>query len=552
MEFGSSNFPIFTKNDDLDDVRRSVKFHPTIWGEYFLAYASTEISSVEKDELQKQKKMMRKVLNQTPDDSSHKLELIDAIQRLGVSYHFEEEIGKSLKCIYDIYSECSNKDNNVRSVALRFRLLRQQGYAISPDVFSKFTDKEGNFNEMMFENVEDLLDLYEAAHFGVDGDEILDKALEFSSSKLQFLLPIMTTSLSKQVKEALKIPILKSLTRLGAWKFIAAYQQHKSHNEILLNFAKLDFNIVQKMHQKELSLITRWWKDLNFTNKLSFARDRVAECYFWILGVYFEPQYQFERRILTKVLALISIMDDIYDIYGTLEDLQLFTRIVQRWDVNDLDQLPPYMGICYKAFLDVYLEMEAEVENGGESYLVQYTKEEMKKLTRAFLQEAEWVYSKYMPTMEEYTEVALVTTGHAMMATLSLIGVRNTVTKKDLEWITSKPLIVQASAIVCRFMDDIVGFGIEKKYTAVHCYMNQNGASKMDTFAQLREQVKKAWKDMNQECLEPTPVSMSILKPVVDLARVIHLLYADNDDYTNSQTNTRDYISCVLVEPLTT
>ncbi|XP_020553831.1 beta-caryophyllene synthase-like isoform X2 [Sesamum indicum] len=479
MEFGSSNFPIFTKNDDLDDVRRSVKFHPTIWGEYFLAYASTEISSVEKDELQKQKKMMRKVLNQTPDDSSHKLELIDAIQRLGVSYHFEEEIGKSLKCIYDIYSECSNKDNNVRSVALRFRLLRQQGYAISPDVFSKFTDKEGNFNEMMFENVEDLLDLYEAAHFGVDGDEILDKALEFSSSKLQFLLPIMTTSLSKQVKEALKIPILKSLTRLGAWKFIAAYQQHKSHNEILLNFAKLDFNIVQKMHQKELSLITRW-------------------------------------------------------------------------DVNDLDQLPPYMGICYKAFLDVYLEMEAEVENGGESYLVQYTKEEMKKLTRAFLQEAEWVYSKYMPTMEEYTEVALVTTGHAMMATLSLIGVRNTVTKKDLEWITSKPLIVQASAIVCRFMDDIVGFGIEKKYTAVHCYMNQNGASKMDTFAQLREQVKKAWKDMNQECLEPTPVSMSILKPVVDLARVIHLLYADNDDYTNSQTNTRDYISCVLVEPLTT
>ncbi|KAL0362766.1 UNVERIFIED_CONTAM: Germacrene-D synthase [Sesamum calycinum] len=508
MEFGSSNSPIFTKNDDFDDVRRSVKFHPTIWGEYFLAYASTEISGGEKEELQKQKEMVRKVLNQTPDDSSHKLELIDAIQCLGVGYHFEEEIGKSLKCNFDKYWECSNKDDNVRSVALRFRLLRQQGYAVSPDVFSKFTDNEGNFKEMMFENVEDILELYEAAHFGAYGDEILDKALEFSSSKLEVLLPIMTTSLSKQVKEALKIPINKSLTRLGARKFIVAYQQHKSHNEILLNFAKLDFNIVQKMHQKELSLITRWWKDLDFTNKLSFARDRVAECYFWILGVYFEPQYQFERRILTKVLALISIIDDIYDIYGTLDDLQHFTRIVQRLH-------------------------------------------QMKKLTRAFLQEAEWVYSKYMATVEEYMEVALVTTGHAMMATLSLLGVRNTVTKEDLEWITSKPLIVQASAIICRLMDDIVGFGFEKKYTAVHCYMNQTGASKMDTFAELRKQVENAWKDMNQECLHPTvPVSMPILKPVVDLARVIHLLYSDNDDYTNSQTNTRDYINSVLVEPV--
>ncbi|KAL0353572.1 UNVERIFIED_CONTAM: Beta-caryophyllene synthase [Sesamum angustifolium] len=91
----------------------------------------------------------------------------------------------------------------------------------------------------------------------------------------------------------------------------------------------------------------------------------------------------------------------------------------------------------------------------------------------------------------------------------------------------------------------------EKKYTAVHCYMNQTGASKMDTFAELRKQVANAWKDMNQECLHPTvPVSMLILKPVVDLARVIHLLYSDNDDYTNSQTNTRDYINSVLVEPV--
>lgn len=65
---------------------------------------------------------------QTQDDSSHQLELIDSIQRLGVGYHFEKEIEKSLQNIYNIYS--SIKDNDLRTVALRFRLLRQQGFHV--------------------------------------------------------------------------------------------------------------------------------------------------------------------------------------------------------------------------------------------------------------------------------------------------------------------------------------------------------------------------------------------------------------------------------------
>lgn len=78
-------------------------------------------------------------------------------------------------------------------------------------------------------------------------------------------------------------------------------------------------------------MINRWWKDLDFTSKLSFARDRVVEGYFWILGVYFEPKYALARRMLTKVLSISSIVDDIYDSYGTFEELQLFTDAIERF-----------------------------------------------------------------------------------------------------------------------------------------------------------------------------------------------------------------------------
>ena len=90
----------------------------------------------------------------------------------------------------------------------------------------------------------------------------------------------------------------------------------------------------------------RWWKDLNFAKKLPFARDRMVECYFWILGVYFEPQYLLARRMLTKVIALTSIIDDIYDVYGTLEELVLFTDAIERF------QLIPFLQNLFNCSLN--------------------------------------------------------------------------------------------------------------------------------------------------------------------------------------------------------
>ena len=75
----------------------------------------------------------------------------------------------------------------------------------------------------------------------------------------------------------------------------------------------------------------RWWKELDFATKLPFARDRLVEGYFWMHGVYFEPQYLRGRRILTKVIAMASILDDIHDAYGTPEELKLFMEAIERF-----------------------------------------------------------------------------------------------------------------------------------------------------------------------------------------------------------------------------
>jgi (-)-germacrene D synthase len=87
----------------------------------------------------------------------------------------------------------------------------------------------------------------------------------------------------------------------------------------------------------------------------------------------------------------------------------------------------------------------------------------MKKQVRAYHDEAKWFHKKYTPTMEEYMEVALVSSGYSMLATTCFVGMEDIVTKDSFEWIFNDPKIVKASLVVCRLMDDIVSHKVRNR-----------------------------------------------------------------------------------------
>ena len=48
------------------------------------------------------------------------------------------------------------------------------------------------------------------------------------------------------------------------------------------------------------------------------------------MGTRFEPQFGYFRRMSTRVNVLITMIDDIFDVYGKLDELELFTDTVER------------------------------------------------------------------------------------------------------------------------------------------------------------------------------------------------------------------------------
>ncbi|CAN1252673.1 (-)-germacrene D synthase [Linum perenne] len=301
-------------------VRRTADFHPTVWGDFFITrvFNTQETVNGWKQEIQELKEEARVMLTTRTEQLSEKLNLIEVVERLGIGYHFEPEIEEQLQLIYN--GGDVNETADLSTVALQFRLLRQHGYNVTSDVFNNFKNEEGTFKKELGNDVRGMLSMYEAGYLRKHGETVLDEAIEFTTAHLTNL--IGTDCMGERVTRALKGPLWKRVEKHEQLFFISSYEREEGHNQMLLELAKLSWNVLQDLYQQELRDITKWWIELDFAKKLSFARDRLVEVYFWAVGTMWEPKFSLSRYLLTKTTVLISITDDMYDVHGTNDELE--------------------------------------------------------------------------------------------------------------------------------------------------------------------------------------------------------------------------------------
>ncbi|KAJ8761647.1 hypothetical protein K2173_004423 [Erythroxylum novogranatense] len=483
-------------------------------------------------ELEQKLKACKHIFSQLVDDSLDSLVLVDAIQRLGIDHHFQEEIEAILESHHKLFS--SHVDNNLHEAALRFRLLRQQGYHVSAGVFNNFKDEEGKFHQNLSADIQGLMGLYEASQLSV-GEDILDEANGYSYQLLTSLATHADPFEARLVRHTIEHPHHKSLTRFMARHFFSHLKGSNGCINALQDLASFDFHIVQHQHQREIVQISRWWKEVGLSEELEFARDQPVKWYMWSVASLSNPKLSEQRIDITKVISFIYIIDDIFDVYGTLNELISFTEVVDRWDIAAVEVLPDYMKTCFRALDNLTNEISYKIHKDHRWNPVRSLRRTWASLCKAFLAEARWFASGHLPTSEDYLKNGIVSSGVHVVLVHIFFLLGQDLTKDNVELVESNPTIISSTATILRLWDDLGSAKDENQCgqdgSFVECYMNEKKSSLDDARKRVLRMIAEAWKTLNRECLYPTSFSPTFRNASLNMARMVPLMYSYDDQH---------------------
>jgi len=528
-------------------------FPPSPWGDFFLNHrpctTSQLVSMKERASVMKEK--VRQTILDAAASSSliQKLELVDTLQRIGVDYHYKQEIDELLCHVYNDKDDGGSDDLYITS--LRFYLLRKHGYPVSSDVFLKFQDEKGDIS-IDDDDINILITLYDAAHLRTHGEHILDNIISFNKRRLQFSMEkILEPDLAEEIRLTLETPRFRRVKRVEARRYITVYEKKEARDKTILEFAKLDYNILQALFCEELKELTMWWKEFQTQADTSWnTRDRVVEMHFWMMEVFVEAQYSYSRKMLTQLFMILTKLDDLYDSYCSKEDGDAFLTALVRWDEAAAEHCPTYLRQLYKTILTNVKTIEEELKHQNREH-VELVKRLVIGMAKCYHAEAEWRDKKYVPaTVEEHLTISIGNTGCCMVGIVYLGDVETT---EAIEWILSNPKIVQGVAVISRVANDIVSdkreqASLKHMVSTIQACVKEHGFTTEEAIEKLRELIEEAWMDISEDCLvQPRPTAL--LERMINLARTMDFLYKDVDGYTESYY-IKDTLKSIYVKPI--
>ncbi|XP_062087433.1 (3S,6E)-nerolidol synthase 1-like [Humulus lupulus] len=506
-------------------------------------------------------------------DHQHSIEglnLVNAVLRLGIDYHFQDEINAILEREHlnfssgddDVVNHGFYNNNNVQDylydVFLRFRLLRQGGYDVSTDVFNELKDKRGNFNPSVAEDREGLRELFEASQVRIEGEHVLEEAEVFSGQHLKEWANLNDhTSEARTIQVTLEQPCHKTLARITAPNFLESLfpaTRHQGWMTLLQKLATTDFKIVQSIHRMEIVQVSKWWKELGLAKELKFARDQPLKWYLWTVASLADPNLSEERIELTKPISLVYIIDDIFDVHGTLDELTLFTNAVNNWDITaNKEQLPDYLKICFKALDGITNEISHVVYRKHGWNPIDSLRKSWGKLCNAFLLEAQWFASGKLPNEEEYLKNAIVSSGVHVVLVHMFFLLGQGISMEAVNLLDDIPGLVSSTAAILRLWDDLGSAKDENQNghdgSYVECYMKKHqGCLVEEARDHVISMIKNEWERLNKECFSSKHFPMCFKKGCLNAARMVPIMYHYDDNHR--LPDLEDYIKSLLSETI--
>ncbi|KAG8057944.1 hypothetical protein GUJ93_ZPchr0002g26694 [Zizania palustris] len=438
------------------------------------------VNDVKEMLLQQQRRRHR-----TASGGREMLATVDDLRRLCIDHYFQDEVDSAMDD--DACLQMLVHGYDLHDATLAFRLMREAGHHVSADeVLGRFTDGNGDFNFDLAYNkdIGGLLGLQDISHMNMGGEASLYKANEFSTKHLESAIKQLNPNLAKYVRQSLDHPYHVSLMQYKARHHLSYLQTLPTRCTAMEELALVDFQLNKLLHQMEIQEIKR--------------------C----------------RIELTKVVAFIYIVDDIFDLVGTHDELSNFTQAIKMWDIEAADSLPSYMRSCYRALYTVTNDIADLIKTEHGVNPINHLKKAWANLFDGFMRETKWLSG-------------------------------NDLEKDASGFIDHIPSVISCPAKILRLWDDLGSAkdeaqeGLDGSYKELYLKENPRLATG-EAEEYVRGLITSEWEKLNRECFSKRVFSDGFTEAALNISRMITVMYTYNDSEHSRLPILDDYIKMFL------
>ncbi|CAI9279040.1 unnamed protein product [Lactuca saligna] len=505
-----------------------------------------------------------------PLDLYVRLCMVDTLYKLGITRHFRVEIQNVLDEAYRCWVEGDVQIfMDVVTCALAFRLLRINGYEVSSDPLAKIT-KEGDYMSSCkdrFKDVYAALEVFKASHIIYQEELGFGEQNSMSTDFLKKEISTASNSIHREVDDALKLPFNGSLERMSTRRNIehynvdnrlilkTTYSSLNISNEDFLRLAVDDFNACQSIYREEIKDLERWVMEFRL-DKLKFARQKTAYCYFSAASTFPSPELSDARISWAKSCMLTTVMDDFFDGGGSIDELVNLVHTVEKWNVDvQNDCCSEEVRILFLAIKDTASSNIDKAFKWQERDITSHVIEIWVDVVKSMLREAIWARDGSVPTMREYIENGLLSFALGPIVPLAIYFVGPRLSEEIVQ--SSEYLkLFELMSTYGRLLNDIHTFKRESKagqLNAVPLYMSHRkntGIGEQEAVEEIKMLMENHRREMMKLVLETkgSIVPKACKDAFWSMCNVVNLFYAKDDGYTGNAI--LDVVKEIIYDPV--
>ncbi|XP_031505383.1 (-)-alpha-terpineol synthase-like [Nymphaea colorata] len=172
------------------------------------------------------------------------------------------------------------------------------------------------------------------------------------------------------------------------------------------------------------------------------------------VGKMHEPQFSQYRMQFARVSYLMATVEDIFGEHQSVQELECFVQVVERWDLQAAEQLPQSLRVFYAAVYNTTNQISYTVLRRHGRDITSHMRRAWVSVCRDDLVEARWHHAQQTPRLEEHlSNIRAAMTSPILLPAYFFLS--QNIEEQSIQQLQSESNIINLSSMIVRLSADL-------------------------------------------------------------------------------------------------